>query len=90
MIIPLLKANTRSDGDRRPGTLPADLVTVHDLNLVARFADQAVVMDAGTVYGSGTPAQVITETMLREVYQIEARIQQYEDGTVTLAATRSL
>jgi iron complex transport system ATP-binding protein len=68
----------------------ADLVTVHDLNLVARFADQAVVMDAGTVYGSGAPAQVITETMLREVYQIEARIQQYEDGTVTLAATRSL
>lgn len=68
----------------------AVLVTVHDLNLVARFAHQAAVINAGTVYSSGPPASVITETMLREIYQIEATIQHTHDGTFTLAATRSL
>lgn len=68
----------------------AVLVTVHDLSLVARFADQAVVLDAGTVYSSGSPDAVITEEMLREIYQVDATVQRTEDGVLTLAASRSL
>lgn len=68
----------------------AVLVIVHDLSLVARFADQAVVMDAGTVHSSGPPETVITEEMLREIYRIDATVQRTGDGVLTLAASRSL
>lgn len=72
------------------GQPAAVVVTVHDLSLVARFADQAVVMDAGTVYASGPPTSVITEAMLREIYQIDATVHYTDDGALTLAAARSL
>jgi iron complex transport system ATP-binding protein len=67
----------------------AVLVTVHDLNLAARFAEQVVVLHGGGVYASGPPRSVITEAMLREIYQIDATVQYTADGTPTLAATRS-
>ena len=68
----------------------AIVITVHDLNLAARFADQAVVLQSGTVHSSGPPASVITTPMLRDVYQIDASIHQTPDGTPTLSVTRSL
>lgn len=68
----------------------AIVITVHDLNLAARFADQAVVLRSGTVHSSGPPASVITTSMLRDVYQIDASIHETPDGTPTLSVNRSL
>jgi iron complex transport system ATP-binding protein len=51
-----------------------DIVTVgvvHDLNLAARFADQIVLMNDGLVVASGTPAEVLTTTSIREVFGVE-------------------
>jgi iron complex transport system ATP-binding protein len=68
----------------------AVLITVHDLGLAARFADHAVVLHGGSVHSGGPPSSVITEAMLREVYRIEATVHHTADGTLSLAATRSL
>jgi iron complex transport system ATP-binding protein len=68
----------------------AVLLTLHDLTLAARFTDRAVVLHGGAVHSAGDPADVITPEMLREVYRIDATVHRADDGTVSVAATRSL
>ncbi len=47
----------------------------HDLNLSAKFADRILVMEPpGRVHSVGTPREVITEGMLRDVYKVDAEI----------------
>jgi iron complex transport system ATP-binding protein len=68
----------------------AVLVTVHDLNLAARFADEVVVLHDGVVHAAGPPDQVITPAMLREVYQVDARVHHDQDRHLTVTAHRGL
>ncbi len=55
-------------------------VVLHDLNLAARFADRMVVMNAGRIVADGTPREVLTARMLREVFLTEAAVCVGEDG----------
>lgn len=50
------------------------VMVLHDLNQACRYADHLVVMQAGRVYAQGVPAEVITETTVREVFGLESRI----------------
>jgi iron complex transport system ATP-binding protein len=50
------------------------VMVLHDLNMAARYADHLIAMRAGTIMATGTPAEVITEGMLREVLEIEATV----------------
>jgi iron complex transport system ATP-binding protein len=47
----------------------AVLLVSHQLNLVARFADNIVLLDNGRVAASGAPAQVMNATLLESVYR---------------------
>ncbi|EOC5772784.1 ABC transporter ATP-binding protein [Cronobacter sakazakii] len=51
------------------------IVALHDLNYAAMFCDALIVMQGGQVVASGTPDEVLTEAMLREVFKVEARIE---------------
>jgi iron complex transport system ATP-binding protein len=55
-------------------------IAIHDLNQALRFADQVLVIAEGTSQGSGPSDEVITEQMLRDVYKVEARIEQCSRG----------
>ena len=55
-------------------------IAIHDLNQALRFADQVLVIANGTTQGSGPSDDVITEQMLRNVYQVEARIEKCSRG----------
>lgn len=55
-------------------------IAIHDLNQALRFADQVLVIADNTAQGSGPSAEVITESMLRQVYKVEARIEQCSRG----------
>ncbi|MCF5702147.1 ABC transporter ATP-binding protein [Pseudomonas syringae] len=55
-------------------------IAIHDLNQALRFADQVLVIADGTSQGSGPSSEVITEQMLRDVYKVEARIEQCSKG----------
>jgi len=55
-------------------------IAIHDLNQALRFADQVLVIAEGTARGSGPSFEVITEQMLRNVYKVEARIEQCSRG----------
>lgn len=55
-------------------------IALHDLNQALRFADQVLVIADGTAQGSGPSHTVINEAMLREVYQVQARIERCSRG----------
>ncbi|MDY4301031.1 ABC transporter ATP-binding protein [Pseudomonas salmasensis] len=55
-------------------------IALHDLNQALRFADQVLVIADGTAQGSGPSHAVINEAMLREVYQVQARIERCSRG----------
>jgi iron complex transport system ATP-binding protein len=58
----------------------AVLIAVHDLNQVLRFADKCIVIAGGRMIACGTPAEVVTPALLRDVYRVEARIERCSRG----------
>ncbi|EPH42132.1 putative Ferric enterobactin transport ATP-binding protein FepC [Streptomyces aurantiacus JA 4570] len=47
------------------------MVVLHDLNQAARYADHLVAMKEGRLVAGGTPAEVVTEELVREVFGLE-------------------
>jgi iron complex transport system ATP-binding protein len=56
----------------RDGT--AVLAILHDLNLASGVCDRLVVLDRGRIVAEGTPDRVVTPTLLRDVYGVEADV----------------
>ncbi|HJX42628.1 MAG TPA: ABC transporter ATP-binding protein [Geodermatophilus sp.] len=50
------------------------VVVLHDLNLAARYAHRLVAMRDGALVASGTPHEVLTEQLLADVFDLEARV----------------
>lgn len=50
-------------------------LVIHELNLAARFSDWMIALRAGRICGAGTPADVMTPALLREVFGLEALIE---------------
>ncbi|WP_126428549.1 ABC transporter ATP-binding protein [Brevibacillus marinus] len=50
------------------------VMVVHDLNHASRYAHHIVAIKSGTVVSEGSPQQVMTKEVLREVFGIEADI----------------
>lgn len=50
------------------------VMVLHDLNLAARYTDRLVAMRDGKVVAAGTPHEVLTEDLLREVFELDAKV----------------
>ncbi|MFI7443559.1 ABC transporter ATP-binding protein [Nonomuraea indica] len=50
------------------------VMVLHDLNLAARYADRLVAMREGQVVAAGDPHDVLTEDLLREVFDLDAKV----------------
>ena len=57
------------------------LVVLHDLNLAAQYADHVVVMTSGRLHTEGTPREVLTPSLVAEVFGVEARILENPFGS---------
>ena len=57
------------------------LVALHDLNLAAAYCDEVFVLAEGRVVAGGPPAEVLTESLIAEVYGVRARVH-HDDGVV--------
>jgi ABC transporter related len=55
------------------------IISLHDLNHAAMFCDALMVLQQGRVVAHGTPTEVLTEELLREVFRVEARVMPAED-----------
>ncbi len=51
------------------------ILALHDINHAAMFCDRLVVLQQGRVVATGKPADVLTEELLRDVFNIEARVE---------------
>jgi iron complex transport system ATP-binding protein len=50
------------------------VMVLHDLNLAARYSDRLVAMRAGQIVAQGDPHDVLTEALLRDVFDLDAKI----------------
>ena len=50
------------------------VAALHDLNLAAAYCDHLVVLRDGRVHAEGSPAEVLTPTLLADVYGLDAEV----------------
>ncbi|MFE2755076.1 ABC transporter ATP-binding protein [Actinosynnema sp. NPDC059335] len=58
------------------------LAVLHDLNLAAAHCDRLHVLDRGRVVRSGTPADVLTPDLLRDVFHVRAHVVRHPTSGV--------
>ena len=68
----------------------ATLISLHHLDLAARYADELVVMKDGGIYASGKPRSVLTQELVRDVYGVNARIAAGDDGIIQVTPLSSV
>jgi len=61
----------RNLNQRRGRTI---VMVLHDLNLAARYSDRLVAMRDGELVAEGSPADVLTTEMLRDTFNLDAKI----------------
>jgi iron complex transport system ATP-binding protein len=66
-VLELLRALNRADGR-------TIVLVLHDLNHAARYAHHLIAMAAGAVVAEGSPADVVTEAFVHEVFGLPARV----------------
>ncbi len=67
---------TRSEASHGTGIL----IALHDLTLAARFCDRLILMDAGTIVSTGSPADVLSPDRLATVFGIRRGTDGWERG----------
>jgi iron complex transport system ATP-binding protein len=56
------------------------VLVLHDIDQAARYADRMVALKDGAIYARGTPEEVVTEALLAEVFEIDARVEGTDRG----------
>ncbi|QZT33826.1 heme ABC transporter ATP-binding protein [Caldalkalibacillus thermarum TA2.A1] len=51
------------------------LAALHDLNLAAMYCDRLLVMKEGNLVADGTPEEVLTPSLLAEIFQVQAEVR---------------
>ena len=64
------------------------LVAEHDISLMARYCDQCIIMKKGEIVAMGDPKKVITEELIRDVYEVEASVGTDKDGEIYVLPKR--
>ena len=58
------------------------LVAEHDISLMARYCDTCIIMKKGRIVTIGDPKEVITEELIRDVYEVDSRVGLDADGEI--------
>lgn len=51
-------------------------MVLHDLNLSARYSDYLVAMKTGKIIYEGSPGQIMTKEIIKDIFKIDAHIIQ--------------
>lgn len=63
-------------------------LAIHDLNLVAGLADTIAVLDKGRIAACGSPREIFTEDLFRDVFSIDVLISQHPGRDQLLVISR--
>ena len=66
------------------------MVAEHDISLMARYCDLCIIMKKGNIVTIGNPKEVITEDLIRRVYEVEAHVGVDRDGEIYVLPKRSI
>lgn len=58
------------------------IAALHDLNLAALYCDQLVAIKDGKILGVGAPDVLLTPDLIRQLYEVDARVHREPDGIV--------
>ncbi|MEL4504751.1 ATP-binding cassette domain-containing protein [Luteococcus sp. H138] len=64
------------------------VVVLHDLNAASVYADHIVVMADGRVVAAGSPAEIMREDLLEEVFALPIRVREIDGQLVALHYAR--
>ncbi len=64
------------------------MVAEHDISLMARYCDVCIIMKKGRIMTIGDPKKVITPQLIRDVYEVDARVGLDEDGEIYVLPKR--
>jgi iron complex transport system ATP-binding protein len=56
------------------------VMVLHDINYATRYADELIVIKEGNLFARGNPGEIINHEILKEVFNVEAEINQ-DKGT---------
>ncbi|MEM6822586.1 MAG: heme ABC transporter ATP-binding protein [Verrucomicrobiota bacterium] len=57
----------------------AVFLIIHDINMALTYADQTLVLSNGTVYAHGNVETILTEELVKDVFEIEARLVKMDE-----------
>lgn len=60
------------------------VVVLHDINFASWYSDRIVAMRAGKVIRQGPPSEIITTDSLREIYDMEIPVQEFDGRRLAL------
>lgn len=66
------------------------LVAEHDISLMARYCDYCIIMKKGSIVAMGDPKVVVTEQLIRDVYEVEAVVGLDRDGEIYVLPKRPI
>jgi len=70
---------------RASDELGKTIITVlHDINFASLYSDRIVAMGEGKIIASGTPEQIVTPSVLREIYDFDIDVHQIEGRRLAL------
>ena len=64
------------------------LVAEHDISLMARYCDLCIIMKKGELVAIGNPKEVITEELVRDVYDVVATVGVDKEGEIYVLPKR--
>ena len=64
------------------------MVAEHDISLMARYCDMCIIMKKGSIVTIGDPKEVITEDLIREVYEVESCVGVDREGEIYVLPKR--
>ncbi|MCW5680127.1 MAG: heme ABC transporter ATP-binding protein [Xanthobacteraceae bacterium] len=65
------------------------LAVLHDINLALMTADWLVAIKDGRVLAAGKPSEIVTDTLIRDLYDVSASVRGVPDGPFLLPQTVS-
>jgi iron complex transport system ATP-binding protein len=65
------------------------LIAMHDLNLVARYADEIVLLYEGTIRAFGPPKEILEPELLSEVYRIPLQVVSLDQDETRLVVPKN-
>lgn len=60
------------------------MAAIHDLNIACMYCDRLIAIRKGKVVGMGTPKELLTPAFIKNLYDVDCRIQNLEGGRMNI------